>query len=63
MKKTKKQVTLYVDGDVYEKIKEFANKSEYLSIGAIVRLALKRELKLIEELGDDYIKKAMEVER
>ena len=51
----RKQVTVYVDADVYDELKNIADNSDVLSLGMIIRMALKRELKLLKEKKTDYL--------
>ena len=51
----RKQVTVYVDADVYDELKKIADNSDVLSLGIIIRMALKRELQLLKEKKTDYL--------
>ena len=51
----RKQVTVYVDADVYDELKKIADNSDVLSLGMIIRMALKRELQLLKEKKTDYL--------
>ena len=52
--KKRKQVTVYVDADVYSELKDIANNSEILTLGTIIRMALKKQLKELKENKELY---------